>query len=270
MSEPSENEALPGVDVEGPEGAPPLVFVPGSIFTRKMWVPQRSSLADQFRVVAPDLPGHGAFDDQQFRMEPAVDVVDDVVETYTDGDALVIGLSLGGYVATEYAHSHPEKLDGLILAASSANPVGTLETVTRIMGTAARLLTKSDRVERGITGLAKRWVRSRDIPEEAKAEIVDAGFYPRQFGEAGPELAGKDFREMFAAFPGPALVLNGETDLLMRKGAAAHAEAAQDARVEVVEGAGHVSNLDQPTRFTAAVRDFHSSVTVDGPAPGGP
>lgn len=249
-----------GVDVEGPADGPTIVLVHGSAFTRAMWAPQRRALTARFRVVAPDMPGHGSRADESFRLEPAVQVVDDAVSAHADDDALLVGISLGGYVATEYARRNPERIGGLVIAGSSANPTGGLELVTRALGGLVRLLTRSERIERGIEGLAARWVRGLDLAPEDEREILDAGFYPRAYGEAGPELAGRDFRSAFAAYPGPALVLNGETDRLFRRGAEGYAEAARDARVEVVHGAGHVSNLEQPTRFTAAIRGFHSAV----------
>jgi pimeloyl-ACP methyl ester carboxylesterase len=93
----------------------------------------------------------------------------------------------------------------------------------------------------------------------AQGEIIDAGFYPEPFGDAGFELAGEDFREKFASFPGPALVLNGQWDLVNRAGERKHAAAADDAGVKALAGAGHVCNLERPEAYVAAVREFRRS-----------
>jgi pimeloyl-ACP methyl ester carboxylesterase len=256
MSHASSQSDLRGVDVAGPEDAPPLVFVHGVLFTRKQWAPQREALAEAFRVIAPDLPGHGSRSGEQFRMERALQVVDETIESLADGQAHLVGLSLGGYVATAYASRHPENVRSLVVSDSSANPTGVLGVLTRLVSGASTLATRSRLVERGVEWLAKRWIRSRDLPRAIQAEITDAGIYPRQFGVAGFELAGTDFRRAFAAYPGPALVLNGQWDLLMRLGEDDHAGAAADARVEPVDGAGHASNLDQPEVYGDAVRRF--------------
>ena len=87
---------LRGVDVAGPPDAPPIVFVHGAAFTGKMWAPQRRVLSDEFRVVAPDLPGHGARADRDFRLGRAVDLLDEVIDEEAGGNAVVVGLSLGG------------------------------------------------------------------------------------------------------------------------------------------------------------------------------
>lgn len=249
-------EGLRGVDVAGPEDGPSIVFVHGSVFTRKMWAPQREALSDDYRVVAPDMVGHGARGAEQFRFEPTVELIDEVVDRAAGGTATVVGLSLGGYVATEYASRHPENVDGLVISGASANPVEKLELVARAVGGASRLATRSDRAEGVVRRLAERWVKKRRLPPEVEREIIDAGFYPRTFGDAGPYLAGRDFRAAFGGYPGPSLVLNGEKDLVMRSGERDHAAAARDARVEVMDGGGHVCNLHRPRGYTAAIRRF--------------
>lgn len=243
-----------GVDVAGPPDGDPIVFVHGVMFTRKLWAPQREALRDEFRVVVPDLPGHGARADESFRLERGVEVVEETIERVADGSATVVGLSLGGYVATALAGRRPEAVDTLVISGSDANPVDSLETVTRVVSGAARLATKSDRVESGIERAAEWFVERRDLPPEMAAEIVDAGFYPRQFGIAGAEIAGRDFRRAFASYPGPALVLNGKWDLINRLGERKHIADAADASVTVLDGAGHVCNLEQPAEYVAAIR----------------
>lgn len=245
-----------GVDVAGPSDAQSIVFVHGAMFTRTMWLPQSRALSRQFHVVAPDLPGHGAFGDDTFRMEPAIDRLRRVIDAETDGNVVLVGLSLGGYVATEYAARHPEDVDGLVLSGSSANPVRGMELLTRGVGGVARLLTRPDIGKRAVERLATRWVRNRDLDPEIEEAIIEAGFYPKQFGDAGPDVAGRDFRERLSTYPGPTLILNGENDKLMRRGERNHAAAARDGRIEVLADVGHICNLHRPEAYTARVRNF--------------
>lgn len=248
------------VDVTGPADGTPIVFVHGTIFNRTMWAPQRAALSRTFRVIAPDLPGHGARADEPFRLEEAVTTLERVLAAHTDGSAHLVGLSLGGYVATEFARRHPERVQSLVLSGSSANPVGALGALTRVAGRVTQLASKSGLVERATDWVAKRYVRSRDLDPAVVAEIVDAGFDLRPFGDGGVEIAGEDFRAAFASFPGPALVLNGQYDLVMRLGETAHARANDDARVHVIDGAGHVCNLDRPGAYASAVEQFVGAV----------
>ncbi|MCU4742883.1 alpha/beta hydrolase [Natronoglomus mannanivorans] len=256
---------LDGVDVAGPSDAQPIVFVHGAMFTRTMWAPQRDALSDEFRVIVPDLPGHGSRSESQFRLEPALELLDEVVETEADGNAILVGLSLGGYVSTAYAGRYPEKVDGLVISGCCPNPVDTMELLTRANGALSRLATRSDRIERGVERLGKRWVENRDLPRDVEREITDAGFYPKQFGEAGAALAGWDFRAAFAAYPGPTLILNGERDLVLRRGEKHHAAAAQDCQIKIIAGVGHVCNLHRPTAYTDTVRTFARRAVAEYP-----
>ncbi|OLZ40209.1 alpha/beta hydrolase [Natrinema saccharevitans] len=245
-----------GVDVAGPSDADSIVFVHGAMFTRKMWLPQTRALSEEYHTVAPDLPGHGTRAGEPFRTEPAIDVLEEVVDRHTDGSATLVGLSLGGYAATEYAYRHPGTVDGLVLSGSSANPVNAMELGTRVTGGVARLLTKPDLGKRAVEKLAARWVRQRDLAPDIEREIIDAGFYPEQFGDAGPDVAGRDVRAALSTYPGSTLLLNGENDKLMRRGERDHAAAARDGRVEVLAGAGHICNLYRPETYTERVRRF--------------
>ncbi len=128
--------------------------------------------------------------------------------------------------------------------------------LTRVVSTIADYATRSELVDHALTGLAGRFVRSLDLDPAAEAEILDGGFHPARFGEAGFELAGRDFRAAFAAYPGPALVCNGKWDLLNRLGERKHAEAKGGATLAVVPGAGHVCTLERPAAYASAVRRF--------------
>lgn len=253
------DSALAGVDVAGPPDAQPIVFLHGATFTRTQWAPQRDALADEFRVVAPDLPGHGSRAGERFHLGSAIDRLTTVLERVTRGPAVLVGLSLGGYVATAYAGRYPDRVDGLVLLGCSANPVGSLSLLTRLLGGVARLATRSRLVERAVERLAKRWIRNRDLEPEHEAEILEAGVYPRQFGLAGPDLAGYDFRTDLEFYDGPVVIANGDGDRLMQRGAPAHAEAggsSDPAPTVTIEDGGHVASLHRPSAVTDLVRTF--------------
>jgi pimeloyl-ACP methyl ester carboxylesterase len=256
MSQETTETALRGVDVTGSAEAQPVVFVHGVVFTRTMWAPQREALADDYRVIAPDLPGHGALADEDFELERGIRRLDEVVEEVAGGRATIVGLSLGGYVATAYAHRHPEKVDALVVSGSSANPVGLLAPLTRGVSAASDAVTKSRFANRGVEWITRQWVKRLDLDDDAEREILKSGFYPKQFGNAVFDLAGTDFRSAFASFPGPALVLNGQWDLLNRLGERKHVGAGTNTQLQVIEGAGHVCNLERPGAFVEAVEQF--------------
>jgi pimeloyl-ACP methyl ester carboxylesterase len=250
-----------GVDVTGPDDGEDIVLVHGTVFNRTMWAPQRRALTDEFRVVAPDLPGHGSRDDERFDLESGVATLERTVEEHVDGSAHLVGLSLGGYVATAFASRNPGRVDDLVLSSSSANPVGLLGALTRVLGEVSLRASGSGLVERATDWLAARYVRNREIDRTEADEVVDAGFDLRPFGEAGVSIAGEDFRAALADYPGRTLLLNGKWDLVMRLGEDEHAASARDADVRVLDGAGHVCNLDRAERYTSALERFVAPTT---------
>ena len=111
--------------------------------------------------------------------------------------------------------------------------------------------------------LSQHWQRERlihSMRRKYRAEITEplmrAGLYPRAAGQAFLALAGRDFRKPLAAVQCPVLFLNGEDDAASRRGERSFASVASHAQVEHIAAAGHLSNLQQPTAFNAAVRHF--------------
>jgi pimeloyl-ACP methyl ester carboxylesterase len=76
-----------------------IILLHGAGVTHKWWHPQIDALSGEFRVIAPDLPGHGFRSETPFSMETAVFELADQIEQEADGRALVVGISLGGYIA---------------------------------------------------------------------------------------------------------------------------------------------------------------------------
>ncbi len=74
------------------------------------------------------------------------------------------------------------------------------------------------------------------------------------------------FLPRLAAYPGPALLVNGADDPLFRRGEGAFLAACHDGRLHVIEGAGHLVNSEQPEAFNAAIREF-AEIVFRSPAP---
>ena len=92
------------VEAHGVSSGLTLVFVHGAGANRKMWIPAIDRLCGSYRVIAHDLPGHGALRRESFRFDAAVRVTEAVIEDYTGGPVVLVGLSLGGYVAMASRH----------------------------------------------------------------------------------------------------------------------------------------------------------------------
>jgi pimeloyl-ACP methyl ester carboxylesterase len=235
---------------------PLIVFLHGTRLTGAEWAAQTRALGDAFECLAPDLPGHGRAADTPFTLAGAGEAVADAIERSGRGPAVLVGLSLGGYVAMEVAARWPERVAGLVIAGATAEP-------TRIRAIPYRLLAFAfERVDEHLLDrLNRRFFRFR-YPAEIAEPIVAAGFHFKGGAAAIRALIGERFIPRLARYPGPTLVVNGEFDVLFRLFQRSFVEAAVDARRRLIPGATHLSNLDRPDAFSAAVRDFAREVVA--------
>jgi len=244
-------------DVAGSVSAPAVLLVHGSVVSRKMWLPQLRDLSDTYRVIAPDLPGHGALTHIPFTFAAAVDHLAGLIGQEAQGHALVAGLSLGGYVAIALASQHPDLVGGLVLSGCSRNFTGLLGLYLKAVVELMRrgwLKQSREQVER----------KTRKMFPPALADVAEAqmtaGLSPESLGLAFSEMAGRDFSSLLARYPGPGLILNGEGDSASRRGEATFVAAMHNGRAQVIPGAGHACSLDQPELYNRAIREFGQTI----------
>ncbi|MFR7708237.1 MAG: alpha/beta fold hydrolase [Alistipes inops] len=106
------------------EGERTVVLLHGYLESLDVWDRFTELLAPQVRVVAADLPGHGISEvkGEVHTMEFMADTVHAAMETLGIGRAVVVGHSMGGYVALEMLRKYPEAFAGLVLFHSTPNP----------------------------------------------------------------------------------------------------------------------------------------------------
>ena len=237
--------------VAGPDDAPCIVFIHGAAWTRAMWLPQVATLADTFRVVTLDLPGHGALADEPFTLQRAIEVVGQTVALAPQGRAVIVGLSLGGYVAMAFAAQAPERCASLVLSGCAIEYHGLLGRLAHLGAALSLRIYRPARV----AAMQSALLRSAYPPEIADAQIA-AGFSFQALPATYGELARQRFRPLLRAYPGPVLILNGERDWLNRRSEARQLAATQHGQLQMIADAGHLCNLDQPAAFTSAVREW--------------
>lgn len=101
----------------------PILFIHGYPLNRKMWAPQLADLSENYRLIAPDLRGHGESTPSAgpYSMEMFADDCASLLEHLRiNQPAIVCGLSMGGYISLAFARKYPHMLRGLILTATRA------------------------------------------------------------------------------------------------------------------------------------------------------
>ncbi|MEU1281743.1 alpha/beta hydrolase [Streptomyces sp. NPDC005805] len=237
---------------------PSIVLVHGTRFSAGQWSPQLAALQEEFAVTAVDLPGHGARSTEPWSLKAAADVIADAVDALDRGPAVVVGHSLGGYASLEFAHRHPERLRGLVLAGASASTRGGWSAPYRwIAGLVPRL--PADRLTRWNDALLRRL-----YPPEVVDATIRAGYAFHTLPAAWGEVLGRFDADSLRRVKTPVLLLNGEKDTVFRSGEREFVRAHPHARVELIPRARHLANFDDPDAFTDAVRRFARETAVHG------
>jgi pimeloyl-ACP methyl ester carboxylesterase len=232
-----------------------IVFLHGTRLTGAEWAVQVASLSDEFDCLTPDLPGHGDAADVGFSVEVAAERIAALIDREaTDGRAILVGLSLGGYVAMAVAARWPKRVAGLAIAGATAEPVGPRTILYR--GLAAIFTMVPERTLDAVN----RWFFGWRYAAEIADPILAEGFFFEGGAAAVLSLIGERFKPRLAAYPGPSLLLNGEFDLVFRPTERSFADVAANPRRALIRRATHLSNLDQPATFTAAIRRFARSL----------
>ena len=238
---------------------PPLVLLHGFISDSRAWQPQIEDLSRDFDVIAWDAPGCGESSDpgEHFSMAEFADCLAGLLDSLGVSSAHLLGLSWGGTMALEFHHRHRKRVSSLILADTYAGWTGSLG-VEAAEQRLARCLGESEMP-------ARDWV-PQWVPEafssSAPKTLLDtyvaimSDVHPVGFRAMSRTVA-PDFRELLPLIDIPTLLIWGNED---KRSPVRCGEAMRDAipaaRLLVIPNAGHVSNMEQPAQFNAAVREF--------------
>jgi len=236
----------------------PLVLVHAFPLDSRMWRETAEALSTRCRVLTPDMRGFGGSELGAGDASIA-DMADDVaalLDSLGLVRAAVGGLSMGGYVALAFATRHGSRLESLILADtravadSDAARAGRAEALLRVQNEGVAAL-----VERQLGALlspaASQAVRRRvrEIGQSQSPAGVAAGI--RALRDR------PDRRVELAWIVCPTLVMVGSEDAISPRAETADmASAISGARLIEIPAAGHLSNLENPAAFVAAIASF--------------
>jgi len=238
---------------------PPLVFVHGAAEDGRAWRPQLSALANEFTVVAWDEPGAGRSSDvpADFGLADYANCLAALIEGLALGPAHVAGLSWGGTVVLELYRTHPGLVATVILADTYAGWKGSLpeeEVRARVAGARELLAAPAKEFDPTLPGLFAANPPAEFVP---LLKEMAAAVRPESLSTQLAVMAEADQRDLLPRVDVPALLVWGELDARSPLTVARQfAQAIPDAKLVVIPGAGHVSNLERPDQFNEAVREF--------------
>jgi pimeloyl-ACP methyl ester carboxylesterase len=249
---------LNGIEIEYQDGGlgSPVLLGHGYSATGRMWDGQRAALGDRYRIVSWDMRGHGQTespkDPAQYSAALTVADMRALLQHCGIERAVVGGLSLGGYVSLAFYLAHPEMVRALVICDSGPgyrNAEARAAWNQRAHERAAELEAK------GLEALAGR---SREMREAMGHHASAQGLAHAARGMLAQE--GSDVIDGLGSIRVPTLVIVGDQDQPFLAPCEYMAKKIPDARLEIIPGAGHSSNLDQPTIFNRVLSEFLHSL----------
>ena len=244
------------IDYEVTGRGRPLILGHGYGATRRMWSGQHAALGDRYRLITWDIRGHGQTetpdDPAQYSTELTVADTRGLLKMLGVNRAVVGGLSLGGYMSLAFYLAHPEMVEALIICDSGP---GYRNVDARAAWNQRAHQRAAELEARGLDGLGGR---SREVREALGYHRSAQGLAHAARGM----LAQQDSRVIdgLAGIRVPTLVVVGDRDEPFLAPCQHMAKKIPGARLEIIAGAGHSSNLDQPRAFDRVLLDFLDSL----------
>lgn len=241
----------------------PLLLIHGFPMDRTLWRAQIAGLWQHYRVIAPDLRGFGQSSEttgEAISMDQYAADLKALLDSLNVKQAIIGGLSMGGYVALAFYAQYPERTSGLILANTRATPDSA-------DGKQARL-TNAQKIEESGPAFLVEAMAPQMLGPTARSETVITvrSLLARQrapgMTSALRGMAARPDRTSLLRFATiPALIITGSADELIppAESEAMHNLIPDSTLVNIPE-AGHLSNIDKADLFNNAVRSFLNKV----------
>ena len=242
----------------------PVVFLHAFPLNRTMWEPQISALVAESRCISIDVRGFGeSTASPPLSMDRYADDVAAVLDALQIQRAVVVGLSMGGYVAFAMWRRHRERIRGLVFADTRAG-ADTIEIAERRRELIDIAETQGSTAvaNRQIAGLVGKTTRDKrpDIYDAVHRMIAEASIEGIT-GALEAMIARPDSTETCATIDVPTLVVVGDEDVPTPvKEARTLASLIAGSRLEILTQAGHLSNVERPAAFNTVVSEFLASL----------
>ncbi len=241
---------------------PSLLFIHGFPLCRKMWRPQMNKLpVAGYRVIAPDLRGFGESEvpEGPYSMEIFADDMVGLLDHLEIDQAVIGGMSMGGYVLFNLLERYPERVKGAIF-------ITTRATADDEAAKARRLQMAADVLKFGPQMVADAFEKLLFAPATAaeRPKLLEE-VYSWMTGNASSGLAGgllamrerKDYSSLLSTFRVPALAIGADQDQAAPPDTSrAIAAGIPGCSLCIIPDAGHMVNLEDVKSFTNSIKDF--------------
>jgi 3-oxoadipate enol-lactonase len=239
----------------------PVVLLHGFPFNHTLWREQIEALRETHRVVAPDLRGHGetTATSEPATMEEMARDVAALLDELRIARPVLGGLSMGGYVALAFYRLFPRRVRALVLADTRAQ--ADTEDAKRTREETAERALREGMHAIAEAMLPKLLTHTTHMKQPDRVERVREMILTTKPEGAAAALRGmaqrRDQTSLLASILQPTLIIVGAEDQITPPtDAETMRREIRGSRLELIEGAGHVSNIEQPEEFNRALLKF--------------
>jgi len=244
----------------------PVLFLHGFPHNRALWAPQLGALATPARTLCMDLRGFGDSEPGETNgMDRYADDAAALLDLLGIERVVLAGLSMGGYVALAFWRRHRARVRALVLCDTRA-------TADTDAARAARQAMQALVLEQGSTAVANQMIPGMvgRTTRNKNPELVDELHRMMSLapvvgvvGALDALMTRPDSTSTLATIDVPTLIVVGDEDALtpVPDARALHLAIA-GSRLEVIAGAGHVSNMERPATFNHVLSEFLVSLTA--------
>jgi 3-oxoadipate enol-lactonase len=244
--------------VDGPEGAPWVVFSNSLATTVAMWDGQAEALKDKYRVLRYDQRGHGATDAPagRYAFDTLVADAAALMEAVGVKQACFAGLSMGGATALGLAQQHPDKVSGIVVCDS-----GCMSTPAARQQWEERIVVAHDKgMEALVESTMSRWFPPETLAQNPahldKVRGMIRTTPVNGFIGCAAALGDHNYNAKVASVTCPVLFICGEKDGTTPAAMQDMQKRLPGSRYVEMPGAGHISNMDRPAEFNKAMAEF--------------
>jgi len=263
------NDLMISYNDEGKIGDPVIIFIHGFPFNKSMWNKQAEALKENYRVFAYDVRGHGNSDigTEDFSIDLFANDLIGFMDAIKIDKAMLCGLSMGGYIALNAIENYPDRFDAVILSDTTCT-ADTPEAKEK------RIKTIESIKRNGVEKFAEESIKNLFAPESFSTKKLEIAAVREMIVNTSEESLCKTLRAFYERketcsklhdIKVPVLIMVGIEDKITPPAAAQFMnEKIKESLLSIVEHAGHLSNIENPSEFNNQLEEFVSTIYYYG------